>query len=77
MIEKAKKKFENRVLEHIAQHIVIHQLELSSILANLENSFTNVTSLFSKLCDVTEYTKEIKGKLNKINEDLKASAQNL
>ena len=77
MIEKAKKKFENKVLEHISQHIAIHQVELSSILANRENSFTNVTSLFAKLCDVTKFTKEIKEKLNKIDEDLKASAQKL
>ncbi|MFA1084095.1 hypothetical protein, partial [Klebsiella pneumoniae] len=65
------------MLEHIAQHIAINQVELSSILANIENSFTNVTSLFAKLCDVTEYTKGIKEKLNKIDEDLKVSAQNL
>lgn len=50
---------------------------MSTILANLENSFNNVTSLFSKLCDVTEYTKEIKEKLNKIDEDMKVSAQML
>ena len=62
------------MLEHIAQQIAINQVELSSILSNIESSYTNVTSLFSKLCDVTKFTKEIKGKLNKIDEDLKASA---
>ncbi len=46
-------------------------------MANIENSFNNVTSLFAKLCDVTEYTKEIREQLNKIDEDLKASTQNL
>ena len=46
-------------------------------MANLGNSFTNVTSLFAQLCDVTKFIKEIKGKLNKIDEDLKASAQKL
>jgi hypothetical protein len=43
----------------------------------MENSFNNVTSLFAKLCDVTEYTKGIREKLIKIDEDLKVSAQNL
>ena len=46
-------------------------------MGNIENSFNNVTSLFAKLCDVTEYTKDIKEKLNKIDEDLKVSAQSL
>ena len=77
MIEKAEKKFDNKVIEHIAQHISIHKVELSSILATLENYFTNVTSLFAKLCDVTKFTKEIKEKLNKIDEDMKASAPKL
>ena len=73
LIEKAEKKFDNKVLEHIA----IKQVELSTILGNFENSFNNVTSLFGKLCDVTKYTKEIKEKLNKIDADMKVSAQML
>ena len=59
LIENAEKNFDNKVLEYIAQHIAINQVELSTILANIENSFTNVTSLFAKLCDVTRFTKEI------------------
>ena len=77
LLEKAERKFDNKVLEHIAQHIAIKQVELTSILANIENSFNNVTSLFAKFCDVTEYTKDIREKLNKIDEDLKVSAQKL
>ena len=73
LIEKVEKKFDNKVLEHIA----INQVELSSILANIENYFTNVTSLFAKLCDVTKFTKEIKEKLNKIDKDMKSSVQRL
>ena len=46
-------------------------------MGNYENSFNNVTSLFGKLCDVTEFTKEIKEKLNKIDVDMKVSAQML
>ena len=74
LIEKAKKKFNNKVLEHIAQQIAIHQVELSTILVNLKTSCSNVTSLFGNLCDVSKFTKEIKGKLSKIDIDLKASA---
>jgi hypothetical protein len=77
LIARAEKKFENKVLENISQHIAIKQVELTTILAKLENSFNNVTSLFAKLCDVTEFTKEIKEQLKKIDEDLKASAQQL
>ena len=65
------------MLEHIAQQIAIYQVELSTILGNLEASCSNVSSLFGKLCDVSKFTKEIKDKLSKIDEDLKASAQQL
>ena len=76
-MEKEENKFDNKVLEHVAQQIAIQQVELSKILTNLETSHTNVTSLFVKLCDVTKYTKEIKSNLNKIDEDLIASTMKL
>ncbi|GLJ34110.1 hypothetical protein SUGI_0685660 [Cryptomeria japonica] len=77
MIERTEKKFDNKVLEHIAQQIAIKQVELTTILAKLENSFNNVTSFFAKLCDVTEFTKGIRDQLKKVDDDLKASARQL
>ncbi|GLJ23271.1 hypothetical protein SUGI_0440210 [Cryptomeria japonica] len=77
LIEITENKFDNKVLEHIAQQIAIKQVELTTILAKLENSFNNVTSFFAKLCDVTEFTKGIRDQLKKIDDDLKASAQQL
>ncbi|GLJ19494.1 hypothetical protein SUGI_0352090 [Cryptomeria japonica] len=77
LIERTEKKFDNKVLEHIAQQIAIKQVELTTILAKLENSFNNVTSFFAKLCDVTEFTKGIRDQLKKIDDDLKVSAQQL
>ncbi|GLJ50222.1 hypothetical protein SUGI_1069110 [Cryptomeria japonica] len=77
LIERTEKKFDNKVLEHIAQQIAIKQVELTTILAKLENSFNNVTSFLAKLCDVTEFTKGIRDQLKKIDDDLKASAQQL
>ncbi|GLJ39213.1 hypothetical protein SUGI_0799970 [Cryptomeria japonica] len=53
LIERTEKKFDNKVLEHIAQQIAIKQVELTTILAKLENSFNNITSFCAKLCDVT------------------------
>ena len=38
LIEKLEKKFDNKVLEHIAQQIAIKQVELSTFLGNFENS---------------------------------------
>ncbi|GLJ49424.1 hypothetical protein SUGI_1046450 [Cryptomeria japonica] len=55
----------------------LKQVELTTILAKLENSFNNLTSFFAKLCDVTEFTKGIRDQLKKIDDDLKASAQRL
>ena len=74
LIEKVEKKFDNKVLEHVAQKIANQQVELSKILKNLETSHINVKCLFVKLYDVNEYTKEIKSDLNKIDEDFIASA---
>ena len=73
-MQKVENKFDNKVLEHIAQQIEIYQVELSTILGPLETSCTNVTLLFGKLCDVSNFSKEIGDKLSKIDEDLKASA---
>ncbi|GLJ34256.1 hypothetical protein SUGI_0688480 [Cryptomeria japonica] len=75
LIERTEKKFDNKVLEHIAQQIAIKQVELTTSLAKLENYFNNVTSFFAKLCDVTEFTKGIRDQLKKVDDDLKASAQ--
>ncbi|GLJ20075.1 hypothetical protein SUGI_0364220 [Cryptomeria japonica] len=77
LIERTKKKFDNKVLEHIAQQIAIKQVELTTILAKLENSFNNITSFCAELCDVTEFTKGIRDQLKKIDDDLKVSAQQL
>ena len=77
LIEKAEKKFDNKVLEHIAQQIAIKQVELATFFGNFENSFKNSASLFAKLCDVSGFTKEIKEKLNKIDNDMQASASSL
>ena len=46
-------------------------------MGNFENSFKNAASLFAKLCDVSGFTKEIKGKLNKIDNDMQSSASSL
>ncbi|GLJ36889.1 hypothetical protein SUGI_0745730 [Cryptomeria japonica] len=77
LIERTEKKFDNKVLEHIAQQIAIKQVELTTILAKLENSFNNITSFCANLCDVTEFTKGIRDQLKKIDDDLKVSAQQL
>ena len=74
LIEKAEKKFDNKVVEYIAQHIAIKPVELATFLGNFENSFKNAASLFAKLCDVSGFTKEIKEKLNKIDNDMQSSA---
>ena len=43
-------------------------------MGNFENSIKNTASLFAKLCDVSRFTKEIKEKLNKIDNDMQSSA---
>ena len=77
LIEKSKRNFDDKVLKHIAEQIAIKQVELLGFFENFENSFTNVASLFSKLCDVSRFTKEIKVKLNKIDIDMQSSASKM
>ena len=43
----------------------------------METSCINVSVLFGKLCVISNFTKEIKDKFSKIDEDLKVSAQQL
>ena len=66
LLQRAEKKFENKVLEQIAQKIAIHQVELSTSLSSLESTYNNVTTLFGKLCDISIFTKNIKEKLAKL-----------
>ena len=61
----------------VAQKIAIDQVELSTILATLESYVNNVVSLFVKISDTSNFTKDIKIKLSKIDEDMKASAHQL
>ena len=65
------------MLELVAQKIVINQVELFTILVTLETYVNNVVSLFVKLSDTLNFTKDIKAKLSKIDEDMKASAHQL
>ena len=74
---KTKRKFENKVLENIAQKIKIDQVELSTLISALEIFVNNFVSLFVKLSDSTNFTKEIKEKLAKIDMDLKDSVNQL
>ena len=77
MIKKSESTFDDKVLEHIAQKIAMKQVELATFLGNFKNSFKNATSLFVKLCDVSGFTKEIKEKLKKIDNDMQSSASSL
>ena len=64
-------------MEQIAQKIAIHKIELSTSLSSLESTYNNVSTLFGNLCDISIFTKDIKEKLAKIDEDMKASARQL
>ena len=77
LLQRAKRKFENKVLELVAQKIAINQVELSTILVTLEMYVNNVISLFAKISDTLNFTKDIKAKIAKIDEDMKASAHQL
>ena len=76
-LQRAQRKFENKVLEQVVQKIAIKQVELSTNLSSLKTSTNNVTLLCRNLCDTSIFTQGIKDKLSKIDEDLKASAHQL
>ena len=64
----------HRVFDQVAQIITIDQVQLGIIPRSSETSVNNVASLFVKLNDIYFFTKDIKEKLSKIDEDMKASA---
>jgi hypothetical protein len=64
-------------LAKIAERIAIHQVEVSNLITVLEAILANVVKLFGKLCDIPSFTQDIKNKLQKIDEDMKASATQL
>ena len=64
LLQRAEKKFENKVLELIAQQIAIHQVELSTILGSMETSCNNVPLLFKKLYNISTFTNAIIDKLS-------------
>ena len=66
LLQKVEEKFDNKFLEIIAQQIAIHQVKLSTILGSLETSSTSVSLLFGKLCDISNFTKEINKKFSNI-----------
>lgn len=77
LLMKVERKFENKVLENVALKIPIDQVEISTLIYALEITVNNVVSLFVKLSDSTNFTKEIKEKLVKVDMDLKDSANHL
>ena len=62
--------------ENVTKKIIIDQVE-SSILIDILGVVNNVVSLFTKLCDNSNFTKEIKDKLTNIDEGLENSASQL
>lgn len=64
-------------MEKVACRIAIDQVELSTILHTFEIFVNNVIALFINLTDTSNFTKEIKEKLSKIDIDMKTSAHQL
>ena len=74
LLQRVEKKFENKVLQNVASKIAIDQVELSTVIISLENTINNLIALFVKLNDTSNFIVEVKSKLNKIDSDLKTSA---
>ena len=77
LLMKVERKFENKVLENVAQKLAIDQVELSTLISALEIVVNNIVSLFVNLSDSTNFTKEIKEKMAKVDMDLKDNANQL
>ena len=77
LLQKVERKFENNILENVASRITIDQVELSTIISSMDTTVNNVVALLVNLCDTSNFTLEIKNKLNKVDSDLKTSASQL
>ena len=58
-------------MEKVAQNIAIDQVEESTTLVSFDNFVNNVVSLFVKLSDTSNFTREIKDKFLKIDTYMK------
>ena len=61
-------------MDNVLKKSVIDQVEYSTLIGTIEGVVNNVVSLFTKLCDNSIFTKEIKDKLTKIDENFENSA---
>lgn len=73
----SEKKVETKVLEKVSIEIVIKQVELSTLVHNLEEFIKNVHSLCKNIWNVESFTKENQDSINKIQEDLKSIGYSL
>ena len=70
-MQRAEMKYDNRVTKKVSSEIVIKQVELSTLVIELEELATNANTLFAKLCDdIPSFHKTIREKMNNIDEDL-------
>lgn len=53
----SERKFENRVLEKVAIEIALKKVELSTLITDLEKLVNNANTVFSKICNVLDFTK--------------------
>ena len=67
-MQREEMKYDNRVIEKVSSETVIKQVELSTLVIELEELATNANTLFAKLCDdIPSFHKTIREKVDKID----------
>ena len=66
-----------KVLNKVSTDIAVKQVEISSLVTNLEEVVHNAHSLYKKLCNVEEFTKDNQDLIDKLQLDLKSTRHSL
>ena len=77
LIEWSEKKFQGKVNQKIANDIILGQVDLAKKLERVKVVLGNIFSLYTKLCDFSNFTQETNQKILSLERNLKISSMQL
>ena len=77
LMEWSEKKFQGKVNQKIANDIILGEVDLAKKLDRVKVVLGNIFSLYTKLCDFSNFTQEINQKILSLERNLKISSMQL
>ena len=70
LLEWSQRKFHTKVLEKISSDIALRQVDLATKMESVKKVLENIFSLYTKLCDVNLFTREVQRAIDQLQGDL-------